>query len=72
MEKNEWFKKYLDEKFLSLESLNDDRHKEIIKRLDYTNGKVRKLEIWKGWITGGLSLLGILVGIFIVIMKNYL
>mgnify|MGYP000447449881 CR=1 FL=1 len=28
---------------------------------DFTNGRVRKLEIWKGYLTGGLAILTVLV-----------
>jgi len=30
-------------------------------KVDKTNGRVTKLEVWKGFITGGLAILGILI-----------
>jgi beta-lactamase class D len=70
MEEQKWLKDFIEAKFEASEKINDERHKEVIKRLDYTNGKVRKLEIWKGWLTGGLSLIGFLVGILIIVIKT--
>jgi len=38
-------------------------HEDVIQVRDAVksqNGRVRKLEVWRGWITGGLCLLGVL------------
>lgn len=46
-------------------SENKEAHANIINRLDYTNGKVRSLQIWKATIIGGLAIVGILGGYLI-------
>lgn len=80
MNQNEYLEKLLDAKFNDLKELfatqfatqssqNSKEHCAIVTRLDYTNGKVRRLEIWKGWLTGGLAALTFLAGISITILK---
>ena len=34
------------------------------------NGRLRKVEVWRGWITGGLAVLG--SGVVVVFLKVYL
>lgn len=44
-----------DDFIRAIESLKDDnnaQHKEMISKQDYTNGKVRKLALWKATIVG--------------------
>lgn len=42
-----------------------DMLKEIKTQVIKTNGRVRSLEVWRGFITGGLAIIGILVGFLI-------
>ena len=43
--------------------------KEIRVQTTMTNGRVRALEVWKGFITGGLVVLGVLVGYLIKLIR---
>lgn len=38
-----------------------DQLDRIEGKQDFTNGRVRKLEVWRGYITGGVSILSLLV-----------
>lgn len=40
----------------------DENVAEIKKQVLLTNGRVRKLEVWRGFITGGLTIVSIVVG----------
>lgn len=44
---------------------NKDEHKVIIAKQDFTNGKVRNLQVWKGSIVGAIGVLVVLSGYFI-------
>jgi len=47
------------------EITNDTLHEILVrleKKVDKTNGRVRTLEVWKGFITGGLTIIAIVVG----------
>lgn len=45
-------------------ALNTKEHDKIITRLDYTNGKVRSLRVWRAYLTGGIAVLAFIVSIF--------
>lgn len=62
-------KDIIDERFGAIgESLN-----RIETQTTKTNGRVRSLEVWKGVITGALSIITILIlPIFFVIFKSWL
>ena len=62
-------KELLEEKF----DRNDKDHQEIIMQTTRTNGSVRSLQIWRGYITGAVAvLMTIVVPIFFLLAKNYL
>jgi len=44
---------------------NKEAHTTIIKKQDYTNGKVRSLQIWKATMAGGLIILSMVAGYII-------
>ena len=44
---------------------NKEEHIEITNRLDYTNGKVRGLQIWKATIGGAIIVIVFMLGYFI-------
>lgn len=44
---------------------NRSAHDAMVKRLDYTNGKVRNLQIWKGTLVGAFSVMVFLVSYFL-------
>lgn len=69
MNENKWLKELLESKFENFNTKLDDfclknagEHSQIIKRLDYTNGKVRRLEIWRGYLSGGVAVLAFILG----------
>ena len=39
------------------------------KKQDYTNGRVRSLEVWRGFITGGMIIIGMVVGYIINLVQ---
>lgn len=41
---------------------NSKEHKEVMAKQDHTNGDVKKLKIWKAYLTGGFSVLAVVVG----------
>lgn len=41
---------------------NSKEHKKIMEKQDATNGRVRKLEMWRSMLLGGLIVIGSLVG----------
>lgn len=48
---------------------NKEAHQALATRLDYTNGKVRSLQIWKGTILGGMAVISLIFGYF---MQDYI
>lgn len=41
------------------------------KKLDFTNGKVKKLQIWKAYITGGIAVLtAIVIPLLFLIIRD--
>jgi len=56
---------YISKELSDFRLSNKEDHIDIVKRLDYTNGKVRGLQIWKASIAGALIILGSLIGYFI-------
>ena len=48
-----------------LKEENCKAHEQIIARQDVTNGRVRSLEVWRGFILGGLAIVGIVIPILI-------
>ena len=44
---------------------NKEAHETIMKKQDYTNGKVRSLQIWKATMAGGLIILSMVAGYII-------
>ena len=44
---------------------NREAHQAIMKKQDYTNGKVRSLQIWKATMAGGLIILSMVAGYII-------
>lgn len=62
---------YLDEKFKRFDDKlraindklrnNDADHKLIIEQTTKTNGSVRGLQIWRGYITGGFAVLSAII-----------
>lgn len=55
---SEYSNQTLHEILVRLEKKVDD----TLDQTKLTNGRVRKLEVWKGFITGGITLLSIIVG----------
>lgn len=52
---------------------NKENFKSVTDRLDYTNGKVRSLQIFRASIVGGMSVIVILiVPVLIYIIQNYI
>lgn len=58
----------LDLMFKTLDEKNRERHSDIMKELREikeqtvkTNGRVGKLELWRGILTGGIIIIGTLV-----------
>ena len=47
---------------------NKEEHRDIIKRLDLQNGRVRKLENWRAYIIGYVSAVAFFTGLFITIL----
>ena len=56
---------FIKQQLLELKQTNKEEHGAIISRLDFTNGKVRTLQLWKASIAGALVILGSLMGYFI-------
>lgn len=42
---------------------NSKEHDKIITRLDYTNGKVRNLRMWRAYLTGGIAVLAFMISL---------
>jgi hypothetical protein len=62
-------KNLLEEKFKQ----NDRDHKEIIEQTTKTNGSVRTLQIWRGYITGAIAvIMTIVVPLFVLLARFYL
>ena len=57
--------KNLHASFESLKNSNNSQHETLIKAQRYTNGKVRKLQVWKGVLTGAIAVVVFLIGFFI-------
>lgn len=50
-----------------------DRLDEILTQVKKTNGRVRSLEIWRGFIIGGLAVItALVIPILIVAIKNHI
>lgn len=75
---NEYSKRELDAKFLEIKSAIDTMadhqtiaHKEMISQMKMTNGRVKRLEIWKAGIIGALSVLTtLLLPILFILLKT--
>ena len=56
----------MDDKTFNLLLENDKEWRRwMIEQMSKLNGRVRRLEVWRGFITGGLTLLAIIVGYLI-------
>jgi len=44
---------------------NKEEHEKIMKKQDYTNGKVRSLQIWKATMAGALIIISVISGYII-------
>ena len=47
---------------------NKEEHRDIIKRFDLQNGRVRRLENWRAYIIGGMSAIAFGTGVAITIL----
>ena len=73
-------KKIIDAKLCGLRELieekferNEQDHEEIIKQTTKTNGSVRSLQIWRGYITGAIAvIMSIVIPLFVALAKFYL
>lgn len=45
--------------------------KEIVTQTKRTNGRVNSLEVWRGFITGGLAVLSFVIGYVIYILEKH-
>lgn len=62
----------MKESLVNLADLTKDQFEELKERMDHTNGKVRKLEIWWSWLTGFSVCLSIVViPLLIYIWQNH-
>ena len=52
-----------------LKSSNNSQHKTLIKAQKYTNGKVRKLQVWKGTLGGAIAVVVFIMSFFV---KDYI
>ena len=55
---------------MMITSLHDDV-KEIKIQTKMTNGRVSKLEVWRGFITGGLAVLTFILGYVIYFLEKH-
>lgn len=53
-------KELIISKFEASEKNNKEDHKLITDKQDYTNGSVRKLQLWKAFLTGGWAVSSII------------
>ena len=60
--------KNLKEQIDKTETKNDKAHRDLLKGQRYTNGNVRRLQIWKATLAGAIAVMGIIGGYFI---KDY-
>lgn len=52
---------------------NKTAHTAIQTRVDLTNGRVKKLELWKAYLVGAWAVCSLLlIGILIPLLNNYL
>lgn len=47
----------------ALRKENREQHGDIIKLFGDLEGRVRKLENWRSWLAGGMTVIGFLLGI---------
>jgi len=57
------------EEIRNLRKENSDAHRDIFAEVKRQNGRVRKLEQWRSWITGGLALLTLGLILFAAFMN---
>ncbi len=55
------YRKGVEQSLARIERKTDDGFAGVYTRQDKTNGNVRTLQIWRAYITGGLTILSILV-----------
>jgi len=56
----------VSEKLDDIKQYMGDEFREIKTRQDLTNGRVRALEKFQSWIMGGLAILGVILGGFLL------
>ena len=56
-------KEFLGEKIDDLKKSNREEHGYIIERVDKTNGRVKKLELWRSMLIGGFIAISLTIGI---------
>jgi len=64
---------FLDELNTKLDNNNTNQHSkldEILEQVKLTNNRVRRLEIWKGYMTGGVAILTALVVPMVLLILN--
>jgi len=52
----------INESLINFMKSNTQEHSEVIKRQDHTNGDVKKLKLWRAYLTGAFSVLAVVVG----------
>ena len=56
------------QELLDLKKDNKEQHDRIIKRQDIANGRTISLEVWRGYMVGGISAIAFGTGIAITII----
>ena len=67
IERIEGLKLWIGEKF----DENKKEHKSLQDRVDSTNGRVKKLEIWRAYLIGAWAVVSIVLGISSTILIRY-
>lgn len=60
-EQSHYLNREIDEKLSNLQTSMDKGFEGVIKRLDYTNGKVQKNSEWRIYTAGALSIISLVV-----------
>ncbi len=51
----------INETLNSFIEINTKEHKLVMHKQDHTNGDVKKLKMWKAYLTGGFSVMAVIV-----------
>ena len=52
-----------------LKQENKEAHGKLEAHAEKTNGRVKSLEVWRGFIVGGLTIIGIMIPVLIKVLK---